>query len=65
MSEENKTQQVTGRDKKNVDENRRNALKKMGGYTAYTAPALLAMLAPKEGRAGGMSMLPPPLSPPP
>ena len=35
-----------------VDDNRRNALKKLGKYGAYTAPAMLALLASKNSVAG-------------
>ena len=42
-----------------VDDNRRNALKKLGNYGVYTAPAMLALLTSKKSRAvvsgGGMT----------
>ena len=31
-----------------VDEERREALKKLGKYAAYTAPVMLALLLPKK-----------------
>jgi hypothetical protein len=34
-----------------LDENRREAMKKLGKYAAYTAPAMLALLLPKRSFA--------------
>lgn len=34
---------------------RRDALRKMGKLAAYTAPAMMVMLASKKGNAGGWS----------
>jgi len=48
---------------------KRDALKKLGRFAAYTAPATLVLLgytaATKEGLAVSGSPPPPPLSPPP
>ena len=37
---------------------RREVLKKMGKYAAYTAPAVVAVLVHKEGRANGVGPAP-------
>jgi len=34
------------------DSNRREAVKKLGKFAACTAPAMLALLLPKESKAG-------------
>ncbi|MES9871902.1 MAG: hypothetical protein ABW162_04065 [Candidatus Sedimenticola sp. PURPLELP] len=36
------------------NEERREALKKMGAFTAYTAPAMLAMLTSQKSMAGSV-----------
>ncbi|MES9877343.1 MAG: hypothetical protein ABW117_09620 [Candidatus Sedimenticola sp. 1PA] len=41
--------------RENHNEERREALKKMGAFTAYTAPAMLAMLTSQKTAAGGAS----------
>lgn len=38
---------------KDTQEGRRDALKKIGAFSAYTAPALLAVLTPRTGKAVG------------
>jgi hypothetical protein len=35
-----------------VDEDRRDALRKMGAFAMYTAPALLVMLSSAEAQSG-------------
>lgn len=43
-------------DKSNLKSNeRREALRKMGKFAAYTAPAMMVMLASKKGNAGRFS----------
>ena len=43
-------------DSKKLDNNeRRDALRKMGMFAAYTAPAMMVMLASKKGNAGRFS----------
>lgn len=58
MSAKNQSEKGDGPDKGPADKARRNAIKKLGKYSAYTAPALLTLLTPKQGKAGPMSMLP-------
>jgi hypothetical protein len=60
MSKSYDSQQVADCDNEVIDNSRRDALQKMGKYSTYTAPALLAMLVPKKGRAGVMSVVSPP-----
>ncbi len=43
-------------DNKKLDSSeRRDALRKMGKFAAYTAPAMMVMLASKKGNAGRFS----------
>lgn len=60
MSKVNKSQQVADLGNETIDNSRRNALQQMGKYSAYTAPALLALLTPKKGRAAIVSVVSPP-----
>ncbi|MES9886613.1 MAG: hypothetical protein ABW140_07350 [Candidatus Sedimenticola sp. 6PFRAG1] len=53
MSNENKKEQVS---KDTTDQERREALKKIGRFGAYTAPAMLTMLSSKAS-AIPMSMV--------
>jgi hypothetical protein len=39
-------------DSESCDQSRRGAMKKMGKYAAYTAPAMLTLLASKNSMAG-------------
>ena len=43
------------RDNNPKNDDRRAALRKMGAFAAYTAPAMMVMLASKKGQAGGFS----------
>jgi hypothetical protein len=49
--------QIDNTDEQSCDMNRRDAMKKMGKYAVYTAPAMLTLLASKKSMAG-ISMLP-------
>ena len=66
MSEDNKT---TSDAKRPADPDKRQALKKLGRFAAYTAPATLVLLgytaANKEGLAASGGSPPPPGPPPP
>ena len=41
-----------GQERQNLDSDRRDALKKMGLYAAYTAPAMTTLLTSKKATAG-------------
>lgn len=43
---------IEGEDRPDLDSDRRDALKKMGLYAAYTAPVMTALLASKKVTAG-------------
>lgn len=51
MSESNQAKAGTNTGRVSRDDSRREALKKLGKYSAYTAPALLAILTPKKSHA--------------
>ena len=66
MSEDDKN---TSEAERPANPDKRDVLKKLGRFAAYTAPATLVLLgytaATKEGLAISTSPPPPPLSPPP
>jgi hypothetical protein len=47
-----------------IDEDRREALRKLGRYS-YTAPVMLSLLASKKASAGSFGLPPAPPPPPP
>ena len=57
MSEQKDNSESTSQQETELVNPRRDALKKMGKYAAYTAPAMVAMLASKKGIAGPMSAM--------
>ena len=58
MSDQKENSESTSQEESESVNPRRDALKKMGKYAAYTAPAMVAMLASKKGAAGTMSSPP-------
>jgi hypothetical protein len=54
---ENNSEVQNETDTDSCDQSRRNAIRKMGKYAAYTAPAMLTLLASKQSMAGGSMTL--------
>jgi hypothetical protein len=53
MKDMNTDNEVTNKSSnESCDQSRRDAMKKMGTYAAYTAPAMLTLLASKQSMAG-------------